>query len=220
VLDTADHQFTSGFLQTHMQRSPSCTREYGTTEIIHGPFHPSPERSPRKHHSVPSPSPTKTPVRRRRSSIMHATPMSASPRVIKSGGTDNGVERAIDNVMRSLKVMAMGTPLRDSSIREQSRWSLSSEESGTTDESGFWRSRKSEESSRSRVTVGTMRSTKSTRSRRSKKSRKSEDTDRMDLDLEEDIPPVPIPAPATPSRRKRMMEGLAKKLGLTPKKMP
>jgi hypothetical protein len=66
---------------------------------------------------------------------------------------------------------------------------------------------------RSRVTVGTIRSNKS---KKSKKSRKSEDTDRMDLDVEENIPPVPVPA--TPGRRKRMMEGLAKRLGLTPKK--
>jgi len=125
---------------------------------------------------------------------------------------DNGVERALDNVMKSLKVMAMGTPLK-SPRREESRWSLSSEESAATEESGFWRPRKSEESTRSRITVGTMRSN---RSKKSKKSRKSEDTERMDLDMEEDIPPVPVPT--TPGRRKRMMEGLVKRLGLTPKK--
>jgi len=62
-----------------------------------------------------------------------------------------------------------------------------------------------------------MRSTRNL-SRRSKKSRRSEDTERMDVEMEENVPPVPVPAAVTPSRRKRMMEGLAKKLGLTPKK--
>lgn len=213
----ADRQFTSGFLQTHLQRSTPSLDHDGTPEIIHGPFHPSPQPSPHKHLSVPSPSPTKTPARRHRSSIMHSTPMSASPRVYKSGGADNGVERALDNVLRGLKGMAMGTPLRDSPLREQSRWSMSSEESGHTEESGLWRPRQSEESTRSRVTVGTMRSTRSL-SRRSKKSRRSEDTERMELDMEEDVPPVPVTDAVTPSRRKRMMEGLAKRLGLTPKK--
>ena len=163
----------------------------------------------------PSTSPLKTPSRRRRSSIIHTTPSSTSPRVYKHAGADGGVERALDDLMKSLRIMAMGTPRQDipSPQRQQSRWSLSSEESmAETEESGFWRPRKSGESTRSRATIGTIRSQKSSKSR---KSRKSEDTYRMEV--EEDIPPVPV-TPATPGRRKRMMEGLAKRLGLTPRK--
>lgn len=224
-----------------MSKQPSIST-FETPQIIRGPFHPSPDKvtlrepSPDRvselntgaaknfpdrlspgHLSPGKLSPHdsfKTPGRRRRSSILHTTPMSASPRKFKSAGIDAGVERALDNVMKSLKVMAMGTPKASRSPpQDQSRWSSSSAESvDTAEDGGFWKPRKSGESTRSKITIGTMRSGKSGKSR---KSRKSEDTDRMDIDME-DIPPVPVPA--TPGRRKRLLEGLAKKLGLTPKK--
>ena len=178
--------------------SPTCTS-------------PDKHKQPKQHTSL---SPVKTLARRRRSSAIYATPASVSPQKYKAGGAENGVERALDNVMKTLRVMAMGTP-----IREESRWSSSSEESlMDSEETGFWRPRKSGESVRSKMTVATTKSSKSSKSLRSKKSsRRSEDTDRMDLDEDEDVPPVPL-APATPGRSRRMMDGLAKRLGLTPKK--
>ncbi|WWC62229.1 uncharacterized protein I303_104825 [Kwoniella dejecticola CBS 10117] len=175
-----------------------------------------------------------TPTRRRRSSIIHTTPGSVSPKKLKSAGTDNGVERALDNVMRNLRVtMSMTTTPKKNSCSyngPQSRWSSSTE--GSTleshhedEESGsgglFGKPRKSSETTRSKLTI---RSTKS-----SKKGRKSEDTQRgMDIDCDDgrpQVPPIPqipttisIPIPSTPGRSRRMMNGLVKRLGLTPKK--
>jgi len=119
--------------------------------------------------------------------------------------------------------VAMGTPrARVSTEYQQSRWSSSSEESGLVDEegedSGFWKPRKSGESNRSRITMKSTATGKSKVSNKSKKNRKSEDTDRMDVDGEVNVPPVPALAPLTPGRSRRIMEGLVKKLGLTPKK--
>jgi hypothetical protein len=100
--------------------------------------------------------------------------------------------------MKNLKLFAA------SPVKEQSRWSSSTE--GSDDE---WRPRKSGESVRSRLTI------KSKKSARSLKSRKSEDTERMEVE-ETDVPPVP--APVTPSRGRRVVQGLVRRLGLTPKK--
>ncbi|ORY26324.1 hypothetical protein BCR39DRAFT_589709 [Naematelia encephala] len=151
-----------------------------------------------------SSSPLKTPHRRRRSSVIETTPQ----RLAKSG-LDSNVERALDSVMRSLRQVAMSTPRARDSYREQSRWSSSSEESmpgpGESEDGGFWRPRKSFESNRSRATS------------RSRKSRKSEDTETVEI--EAPVPPVPkVQVPVTPGRRQRMMEGLVKRLGLTPRK--
>ena len=149
---------------------------------------------------------------------MHTTPSSVSPRKVKMGGPDGGVERALDNVMRSLKGMAMGTPRWGE--QAESRWSSSSEGSVDTmtqsDESGgFWRPRKSGESTRSKITLRSVKSNGTLRSTWSrKKGRKSEDEERMEVD--EAVPPVPDPV--TPRRSRRMLEGLAKSLGLTPRK--
>ncbi|WVQ79624.1 hypothetical protein IAT38_001724 [Cryptococcus sp. DSM 104549] len=221
--------FTSGMFPSAIQYSPS-----------HTPPNRSPAKSPTKRsHLAPrsSYSPT-TPARRRRSSIIPNTPSSASPQVFKSQRPDGGVERALDNMMRSLRMVAMGTPKKEfmySPPRNQSRWSAwSSESEGSTSHSkagceeesvgagdeGFWKPRKSSDTTRSTISRGTIKSTKSGRSKK-EKGRKSEDTDRMELDLE-DVPAVPamppVPVPTTPGRSRRMMNGLVKRLGLTPKK--
>ncbi|WVF71146.1 hypothetical protein IAT40_005943 [Kwoniella sp. CBS 6097] len=176
-------------------------------------------------------SPT-TPARRRRSSIIYSTNEPTSPRIVKSVGNDNGVERALDSVMRNLRVAV--TPKKYSYSGPQSRWSSSTEGSMITiplDTSaeedvggagGLFKPRKSSDTTRSKMTVRSTRSTKS-------KGRKSEDTDRIDLDLQmddmiPDVPPIPTvqprshQAPTTPGRSRRMMNGLVKRLGLTPKK--
>ncbi|OCF74391.1 hypothetical protein I204_04762 [Kwoniella mangroviensis CBS 8886] len=204
---------------------------------------PSPPKSPPVHgheplksaHLVPPSSyPNNnfsTPQRRRRSSIIHTTASSVSPKKLKSVGVDNGVERALEGVMRNLRVTI--TPKKHSyngSGKLQSRWSSSTEGSSidthenNEDEGGLFKPRKSNETSRSKVTI---KSTKSTKSKKDK-GRKSEDTDRdrMDLDIPfptkgvPEVPPVPsqIIIPTTPGRSRRMMNGLVKRLGLTPKK--
>ncbi|OCF31939.1 hypothetical protein I316_06321 [Kwoniella heveanensis BCC8398] len=171
-----------------------------------------------------------TPARRRRSSIIYATSESTSPRIVKSVGNDNGVERALDSVMRNLRVAV--TPKKYSYYGPQSRWSSSTEGSLITipldteedagGSGGLFKPRKSSDTTRSKMTVRSTRSTKS-------KGRKSEDTDRIDLvsqmdDIIPGVPPVPaVPtrsqqAPTTPGRSRRMMNGLARRLGLTPKK--
>lgn len=170
-------------------------------------------------------SPFKTPARgRKRSSAVHAT--AVTPRHLKSGGADGGVDAALDNLMRSLKKVALGTPRFQATDEVPgSRWSSSSDDSvgasdarESEDAGSFWRSRKSSESVRS---TKTSKSAASGRSKGSKHGHKVQETDRQGL--EEAVPPVPatVPenlGPVTPSRRKRMMDGLAKKLGLTPRK--
>jgi hypothetical protein len=230
-------QFTTGLLP-HMDPSPTLSSFPSPPRTsIRGPFHPSPEKQTTSPNNSPaadcstashvSPSrsktsPMKTPTRRRGSSLIHSN--TASPRLNKSAGLDNGVERALDSVMRSLKLVAMGTPRpRHSTELEQSRWSSSSEESITThteetDNDGFWRPRKSGESNRSKITMKSVATGRSKASSKTKKSRKSEDTDRMEIDACEDIPPVPATVPLTPGRSRRMMDGLVKRLGLTPRK--
>ncbi len=112
----------------------------------------------------------------------------------------------------------------------ESRWSSSSsEDSLETGESGgnesFWRSRKSSGSARSRGTTKSSAATSTkAKSVKSLRGRKSEESMRSALGptfggfkQEEDVPPVP--APVTPSRSRRMMEGIAKRLGLTPRKL-
>jgi hypothetical protein len=93
---------------------------------------------------------------------------------------------------------------------------LGAEDEG--EDTGFGNPRKSGESTRSRATMKSVATAKSRGSTKSKKSRKSEDTDRMEVDGEVIIPPVPALAPLTPGRSRRMMDGLAKRLGLTPRK--
>ncbi|WWD16985.1 hypothetical protein CI109_101421 [Kwoniella shandongensis] len=220
--DGYSNLFTSGMFPGG-QPTPSPT-----LSSFPSPPSTSPTKSPMKqpHLAPPSSYSPTTPARRRRSSIIHTTPSTASPRIVKSTGMDGGVERALDNVMRSLKLVAMGTPRGkynyDSPRGGESRWSSSTDGSLQVDEGvgesgGFWNSkpRKSSETTRSRTTVKSSKSGKS-------RGRKSEETDRMDLDLDQapEVPPVPLPmgVPSTPGRSRRMMNGLVKRLGLTPKK--
>ncbi|ORX35600.1 hypothetical protein BD324DRAFT_62825 [Kockovaella imperatae] len=238
--------FASGFLkQPYIDQdgpSPTLSSFPSPPKSIRGPFHPGVELSPERSGDDYSPvkrafdaygsgynvSPGKSP--RKRSSIIHTTSSSVSPRKVKLKGCDGGVERALDNVMRSLKVMAMGTPRKGVSGEEDevdaSRWSSSSEESirstCASDENGggFWRPRKSCESSRSRITLRSVKSNTTLRSIKSKKSlkslRQSDESERMDMD---DVPPVPDTLPTlTPTRSRRMLQGIAKSLGLTPRK--
>lgn len=123
-------------------------------------------------------------------------------------------------------------------MRQASRWSSSSEESmGSTSKiSHGTKPRKSGESSRSKITIGTLRSKKSAWSL---KSRRSEDGHRPEIGLKAvEVPPVPVwngdlgskgvgmgkgagkgqQTPSTPGRGRRVVEGLARRLGLTPKK--
>lgn len=145
--------------------------------------------------------------------------------------------------MRSLKTMAMGaTPRRvDPPPMNQSRWSAwSSDSEGSKSisrsgtpapgqqqdgygygdgDDGFFKPRKSNDTTRSKNTI---RSIKPTKSSRSRKGRKGEATvDRMELDGE-DVPAVPampiMAVPATPGRSRRMINGLVRRLGLTPRK--
>ncbi|KAK4687835.1 hypothetical protein P7C73_g2278, partial [Tremellales sp. Uapishka_1] len=185
--------FTSGIMQLP---STSPTLSSFPTVPTHQPQTSSSSTSSSSYLQAPS----KTPSRRRRSSIIHATAQSTSPMKFKSGGA----ESALEGVMRSLKIV---TPLRGSK-RDESRWSSSSDES---QESWFGKTRKSGESSRSTTA-------KSIRSKMSFSSlRRSEDTDRMDVDIEEHVPPVPPMVPLTPGKSRRLMDGLVKRLGLTPK---
>lgn len=137
-----------------------------------------------------------------------------------------------------------GVGQRGNSPLKQSRWSYSSEESGAggTEESagdGCWKPRKSGESTRSRVSkAGTVKSKRSVWSLRSRRSE----------EMEVERPPMPEwtkeveskgrkfgagkktkvevdvdskgqgQAPMTPGRGRRVVEGLARRLGLTPKK--
>ncbi|KAK8864702.1 hypothetical protein IAR55_001954 [Kwoniella newhampshirensis] len=216
--DGYSNLFTSGIFPGS-QPTPSPT-----LSSFPSPPKTSPPRSPVKgSHFAPlsSYSPT-TPARRRRSSIIHTTPSSASPRVVKASGMNGGVERALDNVMRSLKLVAMGTPRGkynyDVPLGQESRWSSSSDGSvigeGEEGDGGFWgKPRKSSETSRSRTTIKSAKSGKS-------KGRKSEESVRMDLDLDQapEVPPVPMDLPNTPGRSRRMMNGLVKRLRMTPKK--
>lgn len=137
------------------------------------------------------PSPAKTSSHRRRSSIL---PTSPSPK------TDS-VEQALHN----LKLSSLAIHRRSGYTIPESRWSSSSEESAMSS-----KTRKSSESTRSRAA--------SMRSKRSIKSRKSEESDRMAMEVDEVVPPVPPPVPLTPGRSRRMIDGLVKRLGLTPKK--
>ncbi|WVW84281.1 hypothetical protein I302_106311 [Kwoniella bestiolae CBS 10118] len=222
--------FTSGLLPTcHPTPSPTLSSFPSPPRSQPSQGQMSPNKS---HHLAPPSSYTSnnltTPQRRRRSSIIHTTAQSASPKKIKSVGADNGVERALEGVMRNLRVTM--TPKKYSyNSKLQSRWSSSTEgssidthENDEDDGGGTFRARKSNETSRSKLTI---RSTKSTKSR---KGRKSEDTDRdrMDVDMPfmandvPEVPPVPVQmvVPVTPGRSRRMMNGLVKRLGLTPKK--
>ncbi|KIR56751.1 hypothetical protein I315_00933 [Cryptococcus gattii Ru294] len=205
-----------------------------------GLFHESPTK-PFGPQSQSKLSPTTPDRRHRRSSIIHATPSTSSPRIIKSQGLDGGVERALDTVMRSLKTMAMGTSSRkmDSPPLNQSRWSAwSSDSEGSKSMSrsctpasgqqndeyrdgddGFFKPRKSSDTTRSKNTI---RSIKSTKSSKSRKGRKSEETvSRMEM-YGKGVPAVPtmtlIAVSTTPGRSRRMINGLVKRLGLTPRK--
>ncbi|OXG17583.1 hypothetical protein C367_05072 [Cryptococcus neoformans Ze90-1] len=205
-----------------------------------GLFHESPSKRSQSQSKL---SPATPERRHRRSSIMHTTPSTSSPRIIKSQGLDGGVERALDSVMRSLKIMAMSATPRKvvSPPMNQSRWSAwSSDSEGNKSTSrsdtpalgqqhdgygyedgddGFFKPRKSNDTTRSKNTI---RSIKSSKSSKSRKGRKSEETvNRMELDGEDvpAIPAMPIMAvPTTPGKSRRMITGLVKRLGLTPSK--
>ena len=183
---------------------------------------PSPRKAP------PSSTGThlSTPIRGRRRSSILASP--SSPAAYKSGGLDGGVERALDSVMRSLKI-AMSTPRtpRMGEVREESRWSSStgSPASLVSTSESFWRSRKSGESARPRKSGESarplprksgesIRSRMTARSGVSKKGRKSGETERG-VPMEVDVDVVP-PVPATP--RRSVVGDLARRLGLTPKR--
>lgn len=143
--------------------------------------------------------------------------------------------------MRSLKTMAMGTSSRkmDSPPSNQSRWSAwSSDSEGSKSMSrsctpasgqqndeyrdgddGFFKPRKSSDTTRSKNTI---RSIKSTKSSKSRKGRKSEETvSRMEM-YGKGVPAVPtmplMAVSTTPGRSRRMINGLVKRLGLTPRK--
>ncbi|WVQ99717.1 hypothetical protein IAU59_006859 [Kwoniella sp. CBS 9459] len=225
----------SSFPSPPRSQPPNTSSEdlYPQTRQQGRPVSLSPNK--RSHLAPPSGGPSSysptTPARRRRSSIIYTTSESTSPRIVKSVGNDNGVERALDSVMRNLRVAI--TPKKYSYSGPQSRWSSSTEASMSTipldqgeEDSGIggglFKPRKSSDTTRSKMTVRSTRSTKS-------KSRKSEDTVRIELDLQmdeliPDVPPIPVgqsqaqKVPTTPGRSRRMMNGLVKRLGLTPKK--
>ena len=80
----------------------------------------------------------------------------------------------------------------------ESRWSSSSEENSDI------------------VSTKPRKSTESTKSKKSVKSGKSEDADKKDI--EKQVPPVPAAVPLTPGRSRRVVDGLVKRLGLTPRR--
>lgn len=148
--------------------------------------------------------------------------------------------------MRSLKIMAMSATPRKvlSPPMNQSRWSAwSSDSEGSKSMSrsgtpalgqqrdgygyedgddGFFKPRKSNDTTRSKSTIRSIKSIKSSKSSKSRKGRKSEETvNRMELDGEDvpAIPAMPIMAvPTTPGKSRGMITGLVKRLGLTPSK--
>ncbi|WWC69876.1 uncharacterized protein I206_103819 [Kwoniella pini CBS 10737] len=146
--------------------------------------------------------------RRKRSSIIQNTKESVSPKKLKFLGKDNGVDKSLENVIRNLKI----------SNNLQSRWSsstegddLSSSLDDDDDVSGIEiKSRKSNETNRSKFTVKSNKSFSS----KTKKFQKSQNIEIDDCQIQ-NIPPLP---PTTPGRSKRMMNGLVRRLGLTPKK--
>lgn len=138
------------------------------------------------------------------------------------------VVQALDGVMKSLSAFALPSARRaqrDTFIpNNQSRWSSSTEGSSITEASSC-RPRKSGESIRSRMTVKSIKSVRSKRSLRSLgglRNRKSEvDVEYAPPNWDADAPPVPpapVQVPQTPGKGKRAMMGLARRLGLTPKK--
>ncbi|ODN72679.1 hypothetical protein L202_08118 [Cryptococcus amylolentus CBS 6039] len=236
--------------------SPYKNNGYSTL-YTSGLFASNPNRSPNK-------SPTKrrlppTTPRRHRSSILPSTPSNPSPQKYKSSGGEQSVERSFDGVMKTLRRMGISTPGRGEAVN-QSRWSAwSSEENEPQQEEGegFWKGRKSSDTTRSarpklsfRARKGVPqawsgnesasayeeeegrkssdgRSIKSSRSMRSVKSkkewgRKSEDVERPPFDEERvpDVPALPqaMEAPKTPGKKAKLMSGLVRRLGLTPRK--
>ncbi len=166
---------------------------------------PSPSQDPAKVTPSPTsgspkpasnrPSPVKTTHHRRRSSIIPATPSSKAAEI----------DRSLTETIRNLKLNA--TTRRTAVDLPESRWSSSDGSANESEDAAFFKARKSSESIRSRAT--------SNKSKRSVKSRKSEETDCKDV---KEVPPVPSAIPLTPGRSRRMMDGLVKRLGLTPRK--
>ena len=149
-----------------------------------------------------------TPGRRRRSSIL--TSGSTSPSKYKTSSTNQSVDAALEGVMRSLKKMSTfsHTP---SPQKQQSRWSISSDE--TERSAPHAQPRPSMDSVRSKIS-GAM----SIRSRKSEERLRPSMDELMEVDGEE-VPPVPCmptrQVPAIPTTPKRL-RGLRRLL--TPKK--
>ncbi|KAL7422061.1 hypothetical protein Q5752_003836 [Cryptotrichosporon argae] len=208
--------FTSGLFRTkNPDIMPLPTPRARPSEPPSTPRHPAPPPPP-SHRSPYTPRSPHTP-RRRRSSIVHATPTSVSPRVLKTG-PDNGVERALEGVMRSLKIAATPrtprTP-RHASATPRSKWSDDSDADPRRWSGESARSAKSAKSAKSLKSLRSVRSRLTARSARSSKGLKTEAEPTASMNID-DVPPVP----QTPksSRRMGMVNGLARKLGLTPKR--
>lgn len=161
-------------------------------------------------HSGPSHIPAHvlaTPGRRRKSSIL--TTGSTSPSKYKTSSSNQSVDAALEGVMRSLKKMSTFSHTPSPQKQQQSRWSISSDET----ERSAPMPRPSMDSVRSKIS-GAM----SIRSRKSEERMRPSMDELIEVDGEE-VPPVPcmptrqIPAiPTTPKR----LRGLRKLL--TPKK--
>lgn len=149
-----------------------------------------------------------TPSRRRKSSIL--TTGSTSPSKYKTSSANQSVDAALEGVMRSLKKMSTfaHTP---SPQKQQSRWSISSDETERSAPQAM--PRPSMDSVRSKIS-GAM----SIGSRKSEERMRPNMNELMEVDGEE-VPPVPcLPAsrtPAIPTTPKRL-RGLRRLL--TPKK--
>ncbi|WVQ77909.1 hypothetical protein IAR50_007615 [Cryptococcus sp. DSM 104548] len=237
-------------------QSPYKNNGYSTL-YTSGLFPSNPNRSPKK-------SPTKrnlppTTPRRHRSSIIPSTPSNPSSQKYKASGGEQSVERSFEGVMKTLRRMGISTPGKGEAVNQSrwSAWSSEEEEQQQEEGEGFWKARKSSDTTRSTRSKLSFRakksipptwtgndqypstyqeaegrkssdgrSIKSNRSMRSvrskKKERKSEDIERPAFD-EERVPEVPalpkdMEAPKTPGKKARLMSGLVRRLGLTPRK--
>jgi hypothetical protein len=182
----ADNQFTSGLMhcqngQVKVKQFPSSIPTSTNTNKRNAPS------------AFNKPNPTTTSPRRRRSSILNSAP--SSPQKYKSPSADI----ALENGMRLLRISHTTAP---SPSKQQSRWSLSSEETIETVP------RRSGESVRSKLS-GVV----------SLRSRKSEDKARPGMEELINLDPIP-PVPRMPEYRAPVTPGRLAKLRnlLTPKK--